>query len=164
MWHLCLKMRKHGRLDGYIMYIPSTRPSFWGKMRIHQPFLSIFFLCSSIFLSFSYHFPYISRPSRVTRTNLTVCRVDDNDRFGRDDRLHFDQLIRLGSAENSCPVVWYPQIYQKSVIKSAYKIAIPNQRFIFLGLPQTFGWRNPQDSRGFAWASSLPLRKPEPQS
>lgn len=33
------------------------------------------------------------------RTNLTVCRVDDNDRFGRDDRLHFDQLIRLGTHE-----------------------------------------------------------------
>eukprot|EP00434_Breviolum_minutum_P041807 symbB.v1.2.037193.t1/scaffold5424.1/size27344/1 len=31
------------------------------------------------------------------RTNLTICRVDDNDRFGRDDRLHFDQIIRLGT-------------------------------------------------------------------
>lgn len=33
------------------------------------------------------------------RTNLTICRVDDNDRFGRDDRLHFDQIIRLGTHE-----------------------------------------------------------------
>ena len=87
-------------------------------MRIHQPF----FLYFPMFIHFPIIFPSFSRPSRVTRTNLTVCRVDDNDRFGRDDRLHFDQLIRLGSAENSCPVVWYPQIYQKSVIKSAYKI------------------------------------------
>ena len=51
---------------------------------------------------FFFYFPHIFRLSHVmTRTNLTVCRVDDNDRFGRDDRLHFDQLIRLGSAGGS---------------------------------------------------------------
>lgn len=50
----------------------------------------------------------------MTRTNLTVCRVDDNDRFGRDDRLHFDQLIRLGSAEGAGEVhifFWQMEVY-----------------------------------------------------
>lgn len=50
----------------------------------------------------------------MTRTNLTVCRVDDNDRFGRDDRLHFDQLIRLGSAGGAGEVhifFWQMEVY-----------------------------------------------------
>ncbi|CAJ1360556.1 unnamed protein product [Effrenium voratum] len=37
------------------------------------------------------------RTSHVDRTNFTVCRVDDNDRFGRDHYVHYGQLIRLGT-------------------------------------------------------------------
>lgn len=37
--------------------------------------------------------------SSYPRTNFTICRVDDNDRFGTDDRIHFGQLIRLGTHE-----------------------------------------------------------------
>ena len=67
------------------------------------------------------------RTSHVDRTNFTVCRVDDNDRFGRDHYVHYGQLIRLGrsdlisSQRKTLEVgkVMHPKGIQLTILKSA---------------------------------------------